>query len=254
MVWYKFFFQSPFSGDFLCFNANVQRLSGATYTFNLHFQETFFVSEHACLRRHARCSLSISIFRRLSLFRNIDYTVHHYRVHTFQSPFSGDFLCFPDNPEHSVLFDVNLSISIFRRLSLFRIEDEIDELKTLLIFQSPFSGDFLCFPSEILKYIQQAGLFQSPFSGDFLCFIIFRLKICQQLSIFQSPFSGDFLCFTMHVSNNRFKNINFQSPFSGDFLCFGVQKELEEPYLISFNLHFQETFFVSKGGDIYGMV
>ena len=96
--------------------------------------------------------------------------------------------------------------------------------------------------------------FQSPFSGDFLCFGNPFETDSDRAIYFQSPFSGDFLCFTMHVSNNRFKNINFQSPFSGDFLCFGVQKELEEPYLISFNLHFQETFFVSKGGDIYGMV
>ena len=38
-------FQSPFSGDFLCFPLVVSLYAGAEGTFNLHFQETFFVSK-----------------------------------------------------------------------------------------------------------------------------------------------------------------------------------------------------------------
>ena len=113
-------FQSPFSGDFLCFvgttHASHTRL---VLSFNLHFQETFFVSdEKQICYTTKQGDLSISIFRRLSLFP----TVINYMT-------KGA---------------VGLSISIFRRLSLFHVDRFLRDLKRKL-FQSPFSGDFLCF-------------------------------------------------------------------------------------------------------------
>ena len=87
-------FQSPFSGDFLCFLGLCKQFGKVVRAaFNLHFQEIFFVSTY-------RVKLDIETIREL-----------------FQSPFSGDFLCFE-----------------------FCFGDE-----ALSSFQSPFSGDFLCF-------------------------------------------------------------------------------------------------------------
>ena len=90
-------FQSPFSGDFLCFN--LQKFWYSTVRllpFNLHFQETFFVSHFQVSGIVFPFSsiLSISIFRRLSLFHWYSKLVE---------------VCV-----------IKLSISIFRRLSLFR--------------------------------------------------------------------------------------------------------------------------------------
>ena len=94
--------------------------------------------------------------------------------------------------------------------------------------------------------------FQSPFSGDFLCFESSLLCIVSRSLPFQSPFSGDFLCFsrTGHTAKLQ-KCQNFQSPFSGDFLCFRVgtmgKAARSSP---AFNLHFQEIFFVSSVGTV----
>ncbi len=63
--------------------------------FNLHFQEIFFVSKWDGKR-------------------NIVY------IDTFQSPFSGDFLCFQTLTKSISHLSYTLSISIFRRFSLFQ--------------------------------------------------------------------------------------------------------------------------------------
>ena len=91
-------------------------------------------------------------------------------------------------------------------------------------FQSPFSGDFLCFKGIIDYFKAENYAFQSPFSGDFLCFpsdVLFEIETPKDT--FQSPFSGDFLCFEKYLKSRG---------------------ELKKP---TFNLHFQEIFFVSDG-------
>ena len=114
-------------------------------TFNLHFQETFFVSfpvfyspkskiPKLSISIFRRLSLfpnwiyrnrmqikrlSISIFRRLSLFRRMRRIHDSQRRKNFQSPFSGDFLCFMQGHSRGLRKREDLSISIFRRLSLF---------------------------------------------------------------------------------------------------------------------------------------
>ncbi len=92
-----------------------------------------------------RYQLSISIFRRLSLFLELSAA---------------------RAPPQAIL-----SISIFRRLSLFRMLD--------------------------IYFLSKEDYFQSPFSGDFLCFSYWCEVCCFAKIIFQSPFSGDFLCFFM---------------------------------------------------------
>ncbi len=114
------FFQSPFSGDFLCFSRREVHGRGK--------------------------KLSISIFRRFSLFRDLLFKTATRSVF-FQSPFSGDFLCFLLSCQCSTPQIPQLSISIFRRFSLF---PKRQTLKHIIAtdFQSPFSGDFLCFLSN----------------------------------------------------------------------------------------------------------
>ena len=162
-------FQSPFSGDFLCFPHMKGRQAAP------------------------RVELSISIFRRLSLFLN-HHTFHQNLDLHFQSPFSGDFLCF--------------------------LADEDGYLIETLSFQSPFSGDFLCFPPGAECWWVVNINFQSPFSGDFLCFQPRRRhstawKLMLSISIFRR--------LSLFLGNGHSKDnyaVCFQSPFSGDFLCF----------------------------------
>ena len=164
--------------------------------------------------------LSISIFRRLSLFPGLIRRGLGRVLKDFQSPFSGDFLCFKVKevplPEMKCSFNLHfqetffvselvaeqlsvldsfLSISIFRRLSLFpTTTTEFTFART--VFQSPFSGDFLCFSSDLDEETLEVISFQSPFSGDFLCFRLLYSSSMLASFIFQSPFSGDFLCFS----------------------------------------------------------
>ena len=141
-------FQSPFSGDFLCFQAYRALDPVIPGSFNLHFQEIFFVSQPgggATIDKNT--NLSISIFRRFSLFPPDTIVGVSYILKHFQSPFSGDFLCFRvltdgDTFNENIAFNLHfqeiffvsevvsdgrdvlkrgqLSISIFRRFSLFR--------------------------------------------------------------------------------------------------------------------------------------
>ena len=89
--------------------------------------------------------------------------------------------------------------------------------------------------------------FQSPFSGDFLCFNTAIVSPHISHTVFQSPFSGDFLCFGSSVTAVAGVHDDFQSPFSGDFLCFHERQSTYRRRNGSpFNLHFQEIFFVSS--------
>ena len=138
----------------------------------------------------------------------------------FQSPFSGDFLCFEmRTPRY--LSAGNLSISIFRRLSLFR---------RAVGFENRPGESRLS-----ISIFRRLSLFQEPIH---LIFTIKKLSISifRRLSLFPPAPSRA----VVRVSN-------FQSPFSGDFLCFsGYLSGLPQYGQCSFNLHFQETFFVSK--------
>ena len=142
---------------------------------------------------------------------------------------------------------------------------------TTLIFQSPFSGDFLCFKSLSVKGWTIENGFQSPFSGDFLCFlrnlndrtaienIKLSISIFRRLSLFPlSPIitlRRNNISFNLHFQETFFVSsrlnvqtnrlYSFQSPFSGDFLCFMRRSIVNVNLSFAFNLHFQETFFVS---------
>ena len=127
----------------------LKRWSGAewtwSWTFNLHFQETFFVSRicqtYIRYRKHKSFNLH---------FQETFFVSGLISINTFASGF--------------------LSISIFRRLSLFLCTYNLPEGGSG-VFQSPFSGDFLCFGSKVGFATSRHCTFQSPFSGDFLCFL-----------------------------------------------------------------------------------
>ena len=113
--------------------------------------------------------LSISIFRRLSLFLVL-LALHHHQHQAFQSPFSGDFLCFP------------LACEKINALSE--------------AFQSPFSGDFLCFPTfRFTRVVHSLWLSISIFRRLSLFLLHAHVYDTFEHITFQSPFSGDFLCF-----------------------------------------------------------
>ena len=111
--------------------------------FNLHFQETFFVSQ-------STKSVKCSAYGTFNLHFQETFFVSHlllyktlHNINHFQSPFSGDFLCFVAKATALGMAEF-LSISIFRRLSLFQKSN--GSLRGVRVcFQSPFSGDFLCF-------------------------------------------------------------------------------------------------------------
>ncbi len=139
-------FQSPFSGDFLCFlrTSGRERFTGLA-SFNLHFQETFFVSTIL----HLTFSYMMATFN--LHFQETFFVSKQEDVKTtliylyFQSPFSGDFLCFNVYSKIPQFIQNILSISIFRRLSLFPSYKWEGTIYWVSVFQSPFSGDFLCF-------------------------------------------------------------------------------------------------------------
>ena len=235
-------FQSPFSGDFLCFSAYIRYMSIGTLAFNLHFQETFFVS-----------------FRKKE--KKLSYDTWAFNLH-FQETFFVSCIS-----QWWWTYSEILSISIFRRLSLFRRQSLV-YLPLRYYFQSPFSGDFLCFIQIAERYPNKREIFQSPFSGDFLCFSYhfvsaswgssFNLHFQETFFVsenehyvqwqvfFQSPFSGDFLCFvqsndkiterTNKLSISIFRRLSL---FHSIVVCVVEDEE------VTFNLHFQETFFVS---------
>ncbi len=139
-------FQSPFSGDFLCFERKIYISVLDCKTFNLHFQEIFFVS-------HFNTQTSVR------------YTVH------FQSPFSGDFLCFCTRPPRGRAAQIAPFNLHFQEIFFVSLSKFDRQLLSAVAFQSPFSGDFLCFIDTRIRDMEEVNtVFQSPFSGDFLCF------------------------------------------------------------------------------------
>ncbi len=216
-------FQSPFSGDFLC-------------------------------------------------FPNALLSVDTDKIVIFQSPFSGDFLCFQNKRRTNYNEKRNLSISIFRRFSLFREIPKNLPKNVLEAFNLHFQEIFFVSSKELQRVVLreegsfnlhfqeiffvsleypgkakclQCG-FQSPFSGDFLCFPQTIRAAGSTVLVFQSPFSGDFLCFLTDSEDCSVRRITiFQSPFSGDFLCFLTSTTCLQRAQWTFNLHFQEIFFVS---------
>ena len=103
------------------FRTRHQRLKHreAENSFNLHFQETFFVSKEVEEIR----ALSNFVFQSpfsgdfLCFIGTEGYC--DCLKNAFQSPFSGDFLCFWRKQRMRQAKKLRLSISIFRRLSLF---------------------------------------------------------------------------------------------------------------------------------------
>ena len=122
-------------------------------------------------------------------------------------------------------------------------------LLSLYFFQSPFSGDFLCF--DFMRYTAKTYMnttFNLHFQEIFFVSLTNGVHKLLTKSTFQSPFSGDFLCFQKGEFYIGGIERDFQSPFSGDFLCFlrNIFVERLDKLGLSFNLHFQEIFFVSR--------
>ena len=140
------------------------------------------------------------------------------------------------------------------------------------IFQSPFSGDFLCFFVLSAKTVCSDDNFQSPFSGDFLCFIVFycysrlystlSISIFRRLSLFLVRVCWTiwyYVTFNLHFQETFFVSCRSTSPFPSALSAFNLH--FQETFFVScccpvsgsvcvlsFNLHFQETFFVSRIG------
>ena len=143
-----------------------------------------------------RCKLSISIFRRLSLFQNRKGIQGIYR-YIFQSPFSGDFLCFTKEGNTCTRYRRSLSISIFRRLSLFRVLNDKTTIDNIKLSISIFRRLSLFRVYKMCWNLTLDAIFQSPFSGDFLCFGLrvftlgviaeaLSISIFRRLSLFRS--------------------------------------------------------------------
>ena len=194
------YFQSPFSGDFLCFQKlYINSRTRTGLPFNLHFQETFFVS------------IVLKI-----LYNDLKKTFNlHFQETFFVSNFSaGDGVC----------STLSLSISIFRRLSLFLIflrhKNGVEQRENILAFNLHFQETFFVSPVNPDRDYSDPGSFQSPFSGDFLCFeacnifMLVLLRFTFNLHFQETFFVSSYT--KMPLDNVKF----FQSPFSGDFLCF----------------------------------
>ena len=115
-----------------------------------------------------------------------------------------------------------LSISIFRRLSLFRkIIVEVECSNKQVIFQSPFSGDFLCFAFPRRFWSGNVKPFNLHFQETF--FVSLSLTTAKTYAI---------IAFNLH-----FQETFFVSKWTLQYV---------KAIVNTFNLHFQETFFVSK--------
>ena len=114
-------FQSPFSGDFLCFFSSFQSSRSVQTTFNLHFQEIFFVSRQDDEVLFDLIPLTFNLhFQEIFFVSQLPKSFYNFgAINYFQSPFSGDFLCFGSGRAGQKEVSKNLSISIFRRFSLF---------------------------------------------------------------------------------------------------------------------------------------
>ncbi len=144
-------------------------------------------------------------------------------IANFQSPFSGAFLCFAYFNALDKAVTTYLSIPIFRGFSLFPIcMYFLMSFISSFIFQSPFSGAFLCFAAE--------RCFPSP------SFCSLSIPIFRGFSLFRK----------MTLSSKTALYLCFQSPFSGAFLCFYDYCSYRNARIaLTFNPHFQGLFFVS---------
>ena len=118
------------------------------------------------------------------MFRFINFLLVYIKEIAFNLHFQETFFVSKDQNRtiHQTL-DEPLSISIFRRLSLFLCYFNVHSFALKPSFQSPFSGDFLCFLQKINVVYVHVNNFQSPFSGDFLCFQVFNLIIQVSISV-----------------------------------------------------------------------
>ena len=191
-------------------------------SFNLHFQEIFFVS-HYIVTSSKIVPFTFNLHFQEIFFVSQRYQVHsHVGVEAFQSPFSGDFLCFEGYEwRRSKGFARRLSISIFRRFSLFRLSFDNCEAIPLQLSISIF---------------RRFSLF--PLMG--------RWTNMACTESFQSPFSGDFLCFPMLSASTRSTSyLSFNLHFQEIFFVSQQNRQIRCGSKIAFNLHFQEIFFVS---------
>ena len=191
-------FQSPFSGDFLCFPRWASCFPSWLYrSFNLHFQETFFVS-------------------------GIKDLVQEYGYKIFQSPFSGDFLCFIRSISLDIPF-LTLSISIFRRLSLFHEKDNwTSHCKRLWSFNLHFQETF----------------FVSQEQEQTLLPVL--------MTTFNLHFQETFFVSLSQCCYSRSRRLLSISIFRRLSLFQRYTEADRDGQGTSFNLHFQETFFVSR--------
>ena len=163
-------------------------------------------------------NLSISIFRRLSLFQTSTSSSDGLTVCLSISIFRRLSLFRGDENRH-YRSKGGLSISIFRRLSLFHLSLDNSGGGTWKYFQSPFSGDFLCFEGKCCGLVQFVHLtFNLHFQETF-----FVSKLCFRQELTSKPFNlhfqETFFVSSLFVFLTHFFDF-FQSPFSGDFLCF----------------------------------
>ena len=115
-------------------------------------------------------------------------------------------------------------------------------------FNLHFQETFFVSPIVYNSYSNVVMFFQSPFSGDFLCFSIWKFVEIAKSITFNLHFQETFFVSGVEKMEELELKENFQSPFSGDFLCFDSGIFLFTQFtLFTFNLHFQETFFVSGG-------
>ena len=141
-----------------------------------------------------RCYLSISIFRRLSLFPTKSTKTNSRNSYLSISIFRRLSL-FLRRRRRCTSVKRCLSISIFRRLSLFPYHTKDRLVEKTFFFQSPFSGDFLCFEILVGKGMDSRKPFNLHFQETFFVSKEKFENALNTINSFQSPFSGDFLCF-----------------------------------------------------------
>ncbi len=134
-------FQETFFVSFYCGGI----WNSCDLAFNLHFQETFFVSLLHNKHSQHRFHLSISIFRRLSLFLK-------------------KLLWWRQS--HLITFNLHFQETFF-------VSNHLENTQKVAhsSFNLHFQETFFVSSKYILLMIFPTSLFQSPFSGDFLCFL-----------------------------------------------------------------------------------
>ena len=265
-------FQSPFSGDFLCFSLLLQGWNCEVLSISIFRRFSLFRVKVVVYVEFTHPHLSISIFRRFSLFPwvicwregggRMSFNLHFQEIFfvSGQGLIGKLILKFSFNLHFQEIFFVSRTLHIYTttiKSITFNLHFQeiffVSEYTTMQ-FRTDHTAFNLHFQEiffvsrKLFKKRNWKQNFQSPFSGDFLCFVMWIVNSKIDDMNFQSPFSGDFLCFsTSLVTGVRWTGF-FQSPFSGDFLCFYAFRSLSLSWVMyTFNLHFQEIFFVSNG-------